>query len=149
MQGWEKTNELIREGVDRTSLHFERGEIYTWAEVNALHRVWIGIYQRNGQLVSLLTDFGKINPCYPDMQGGTAETIIYTGNGRHGDQKLDPQNRALLNAAGTGDGFPLFNKQAANRWEYMGRWEVLTARHEYDDRQERMLWRFVLRSVAE
>jgi hypothetical protein len=129
--------------------HFERGEFYTWEQVNQLHRVWIGIYQKNGRVVSLLTDFGKINPCYPDKHGGSGETIIYTGNGRHGDQKLDPQNRALLNAAGSTTAFPLFNKHAANRWEYLGKWEVLSAKHEFDEKQERMLWRFVLRRVPE
>jgi hypothetical protein len=133
----------------RTSTQFERGEIYTWAEVNQLHRVWIGVYQKNGRLVSLLTDFGKINPCYPDQHGGSHRTIIYTGNGRHGDQKLDPQNRALLNAVGTDTAFPLFNKTSPNRWEYLGEWRVLSATHEYDDRQERMLWRFVLRAEPE
>ncbi|MBC7911904.1 MAG: hypothetical protein H7Y30_15460, partial [Pyrinomonadaceae bacterium] len=40
----------------------------SWAEVNRTHRIRNGVYQRRGRLVSLLTDFGRINPCYPDWQ---------------------------------------------------------------------------------
>ena len=41
------------------------GTLFTWDEVSDVHRVRHGIYQRNGRLISLLTDFGRINPCYP------------------------------------------------------------------------------------
>src|SRR4029079_12573106 len=55
------------------------GEILTWAEVSGIHRIRNGIYHRNGRLVSLLTDFGRINPCYPDFHGDTENTSFYTG----------------------------------------------------------------------
>src|SRR6188768_3325419 len=99
---------------------FQIGEIYSWAEVSAIHRIRNGVYQRRGRLISLLTDFGRINPCYPDVHGHDAETILYTGSGRHGDQKLDAANRALLDAAGSDIAVPLFNKLAPGRWEFLG-----------------------------
>ncbi len=79
-------------------------EILTWAEVQRTHRIRNGVYQRDGRLVSLLTDFGRINACYPDVLMATddGETILYTGDGRHGDQHLTPGNRALLAAIESG-----------------------------------------------
>ncbi len=59
-------------------------KIYSWNEINKIHRVRHGIYHRNGKLISLLTDFGLINPCYPDVHGDTTDTIFYTGAGRRG-----------------------------------------------------------------
>src|ERR1700709_82085 len=72
------------------------GAIYSWTEVSATHRIRNGIYQRAGCLISLLTDFGRINPCYPDVHGHNRKTIFYTGAGRRRDQKLDAKNRAML-----------------------------------------------------
>ena len=124
------------------------GEIFTWSEVSNVHRVRNGIYQRNGRLISLLTDFGRINPCYPDFHGTTHETIHYTGYGRRGNQKLDSSNRALHNAIGTGHAVPLFNKLAAGRWEFLGYWVVIDGRYIFDEKQNRMLWKFTLQKVA-
>ncbi|MGD9561764.1 MAG: hypothetical protein AB7F88_06050 [Pyrinomonadaceae bacterium] len=121
------------------------GEVYSWTEVSRLHRTRVGIYQRNGRLISLLTDFGRINPCYPDVHGNNADTIIYTGSGRHGDQKLDPANRALLTAAGSETPVPLFNKLSVGRWEFLGVWKVLDGRYVFDEKQNRMLWKFTLK----
>src|SRR5947199_585452 len=73
-------------------------EILSWEEVSRTHRVRNGVYQQGGRLISLLTDFGRINPCYPDRAADTEDTIYYTGNGRRGDQYLNPGNRALLAA---------------------------------------------------
>src|SRR5437868_14535040 len=98
------------------SLTFESDQIYTWAEVSTIHKVRIGIYQRKGRLISLLTDFGRINPCYPDVRDNAAGTIMYTGNGRRGNQKHDPQNRALLDAIELEIRVPLFNKLSTGRW---------------------------------
>jgi hypothetical protein len=112
--------------------------------VSGIHKVRNGIYQRNGRLISLLTDFGRINPCYPDVHGETAGTIEYTGSGRRGDQKLDAANRALLDAAGTDIAVPLFNKLAVGRWQYTGRWHVTNPRYIYDETRERMVWKFTL-----
>jgi hypothetical protein len=39
------------------------GEVLTWAEVSRTHRIRSGVHQRGGRLVSLLTDFGRIDPC--------------------------------------------------------------------------------------
>ena len=122
----------------------EIGRVFSWAEVNRVHRTRIGIYQRGGRLISLLTDFGRINPCYPDTHGETADTILYTGNGRRGDQKPDAQNRALLDAIDTGISVPLFNKLAAGRWQFMGFWSVRDGRYVFDEEQDRMVWKFTL-----
>ncbi|HEX8069929.1 MAG TPA: hypothetical protein VF546_08260 [Pyrinomonadaceae bacterium] len=122
------------------------GAILTWAEVQRTHRIRNGVYQRDGRLVSLLTDFGRLNPCYPDHHpGGDADTIIYTGAGRHGDQPLSPANRALLAAIESGHAVPLYNKLGTGRWQHMGRWRVTAARHEFDPAENRMLWRFTLK----
>jgi hypothetical protein len=96
------------------------GEILSWAEVQRTHRIRNGVYQRAGRLISLLTDFGRINPCYPDAHADiSGETILYTGAGRRGDQHLTPPNRALLSAIESGHHVPLFNKLApvaGNTW---------------------------------
>lgn len=118
--------------------------ILTWAEVNRTHRIRNGVYHRGGRLVSLLTDFGRINPCYPDEATDDGDTITYTGEGRHGDQHLTPGNRALLAAIESGYVVPLFNKLGVGRWQLVGHWRVTRAEHRYDERERRMLWRFTL-----
>jgi hypothetical protein len=121
------------------------GDIFSWSEVSEVHRVRNGIYQRNGRPISLLTDFGKINPCYPDFHGETTDTIFYTGSGRRGDQKLDAPNQALINAVETGTQVPLFNKLAVGRWEFLGFWRVTDGKYIFDEEQGRMVWKFTLK----
>ena len=123
------------------------GEVFTWTEVSKIHRVRNGIYQRNEHVISLLTDFGRINPCYPDFHGETTETIFYTGAGRRGDQKLDAANRSLLNAIESGHSVPLFNKLGAGRWEFRGFWKIAGSQYVFDEKQNRMLWKFTLKRV--
>lgn len=125
------------------------GRILTWAEVNRTHRIRNGVYQREGRLVSLLTDFGRLNPCYPDEAAPDGETVYYTGEGRHGDQHLSPGNRALLSAVESGHAVPLFNKLGVGRWQHTGFWRVVYAEHRFDERERRMLWRFTLRRVTD
>ena len=119
-------------------------EILSWAEVNRTHRIQNGVYQRGGRLISLLTDFGRINPCYPDRQAESTDTIYYTGEGRRGDQRLSPGNRALFAAIESGHAVPLFNKLAVGRWQHMGFWRVRAAAHIFDEKENRMLWLFTL-----
>lgn len=121
--------------------------VLTWDEVNRTHRVRNGVYHRGGRLVSLLTDFGRINPCYPDALSDDGESIVYTGEGRHGDQHLSPGNRALLAAVESGHAVPLFNKLGPGRWQLTGHWRVTDAEHRFDEREQRMLWRFTLKKV--
>ena len=123
----------------------EVGKVFSWNEVSEIHRSRNGIYQRRGKLVSLLTDFGKINPCYPDFHGDTRDVIHYTGSGRRGNQKLDPANRALLDAIESGISVPLFNKLGVNRWEFMGYWQAADGKYIYDESAERMVWKFTLK----
>ena len=126
------------------------GPVLSWAEVNRTHRIQSGVYQRRGRLISLLTDFGRINPCYPDKWASAlGETIFYTGEGRRGDQYLSPGNRALLAAIETGHAVPLFNKLAVGRWQHMGHWRVRAARQLYDEQEQRMLWLFTLEKASE
>ena len=113
-----------------------------------MHRVRNGIYHRNGKLISLLTDFGRINPCYPDFHGTTDDVIHYTGSGRRGDQKLDPANSALLDAIKSEQAVPLFNKLSPGRWEFLGFWRVLGGQFVFDEKQNRMLWQFTLNRVT-
>ncbi len=124
--------------------NLKTNQILTWAEVSEIHRIRNGIYQRNGRLISLLTDFGRINPCYPDFHGATTETIFYTGAGRRGDQKLDSFNRAMFNAIETKHAVPLFNKQVVGRWEFLGFWRVEEGKYIYDETAKRMIWKFKL-----
>jgi len=127
----------------------EPGEILSWAEVGQTHRVRNGVHHRDGRLVSLLTDFGLINSCYPDRHDDAeADTIHYVGAGRRGDQHLTPANRALLAAVESGHSVPLFNKLGTGRWQHTGRWRVTAARHEFDAKENRMLWRFTLKRVT-
>ena len=120
------------------------GEIFSWSDVGEIHKLRHGIYQRGGRLISLLTDFGKINPCYPDFQGDTQNTIFYTGAGRRGDQKLDSFNRAMFDAIETAHAVPLFNKLAVGRWEFLGFWRVVEGKYIFDEAQSRMVWKFKL-----
>lgn len=122
--------------------HFDR--ILSWAEVNRTHRVRNGVYHRQGRLVSLLTDFGRINPCYPDRPNTSGTQIHYTGQGRRGDQPLSPANRALLAAIQSRHTVPLFNKLATGRWQHMGFWRVIEASQLFDQQENRMLWQFTL-----
>ena len=120
------------------------GQICTWTEINEIHKARHGIYQRNGRLISLLTDFGKINPCYPDFHGESTQIIHYTGSGRRGDQKLDARNQALCDAIQSGIAVPLFNKLGVNRWEYIGEWRVTDAVYVFEQIGGRMVWKFTL-----
>jgi len=118
--------------------------VLSWAEVSEIHKTRNGIYQRDGRLISLLTDFGKINPCYPDFHGDTQNTIFYTGAGRRGDQKLDSFNRAMFDAIETEHAVPLFNKLAVGRWKFLGFWQVTEGKYIFDEEQDRMIWKFML-----
>ena len=123
------------------------GDILSWNDVSDVHKIRNGIYQRNGRLISLLTDFGRINPCYPDFHGDNRDVIYYTGSGRRGDQKLDAANRAMLDAIETKLSVPLFNKLAVGRWEFTGFWQVVEGKYVFDEARQRMVWRFALERV--
>lgn len=125
----------------------ERGTIFSWDEVSEIHKVRNGIYQRKGHLISLLTDFGKINPCYPDTSGETGETIFYTGAGRRGDQPLDSFNQAMFNAVESKHTVPLFNKLKVGRWQFLGFWRVAEGKYIFDEAQNRMVWKFTLKAA--
>ena len=134
-------NETITETFFRES---ETGTIFSWDAVSDIHKIRNGIYQRNGRLISLLTDFGKINPCYPDIHGSSTDTIFYTGAGRRGDQKLDSFNQAMFNAIESKHSVPLFNKLAVGKWQFMGFWRVVSGKYIFDETQNRMIWKFTL-----
>jgi hypothetical protein len=123
------------------------GVVFSWNEVSDVHKIRNGVYQRSGELISLLTDFGKINPCYPDFHGETTDTIFYTGAGRRGDQKLDAPNLALHNAIKTKIKVPLFNKLAVGQWQFMGHWRVTDGAYIFDEKTDRMVWKFTLQRV--
>lgn len=120
------------------------GDVFSWREVNQIHRVRHGIYQKNNRLISLLTDFGRINPCYPDAHGTTANQIFYTGAGRRGDQQFDSFNRAMFAAVESKHCVPLFNKLRVGRWEFLGFWKIVEGVYIYDETRQRMVWRFTL-----
>jgi hypothetical protein len=122
----------------------EIGNVLSWSRVAELHKVHNGIYHRGGRLISLLTDFGRINPCYPDFHGESSDVIHYTGSGRRGNQKLDAANQALLAAIGTCHAVPLFNKLGVNRWQYLGEWQVAGGDYVLDESAGRMVWKFTL-----
>jgi hypothetical protein len=125
----------------------EIGDVFSWGEVSKIHKIRSGIYQKNGRLISLLTDFGKINPCYPDFHGDTDETIFYTGAGRRGDQKLDTFNQAMFNAAESKHAVPLFNKLRVGHWQFLGFWTVSEGKYIFDEGQKRMVWKFTLEKI--
>ena len=125
----------------------DTGKIFSWDAVSEVHKIRNGIYQRNGRLISLLTDFGKINPCYPDFHGASPNTIFYTGAGRRGDQKLDSFNRAMFNAIESGHAVPLFNKLKVGQWQFLGFWRVCEGSYVFDEAQNRMIWKFTLKAT--
>jgi hypothetical protein len=134
-------NETISESFFTIS---DVGKVFSWNDVSEIHKIRNGIYQRRGKLISLLTDFGKINPCYPDLHGASRDTIFYTGAGRRGDQKLDSFNRALFNAIETKHAVPLFNKLKVGAWQFLGFWRVSEGKYIFDETQNRMTWKFTL-----
>jgi hypothetical protein len=137
--------QIVRESSPTRHLPWPHSdEILSWAEVNRTHRIRNGVYQRGGRLISLLTDFGRINSCYPDRAVEGDNTILYTGDGRRGDQQLSPGNRALLAAIESAHAVPLFNKLGVGRWQHMGFWHVCHARQFFDEQEQRMLWQFTL-----
>ena len=121
------------------------GDVFSWSEVSEIHKIRNGIYQRNGKLISLLTDFGKINPCYPDFHGDSNATIFYTGAGRRGNQKLDVYNRALHDAIKPQISVPLFCKLKVNQWQFMGFWQVIDAEYVFEENNARNIWSFMLK----
>ena len=128
--------------------HFRKGERYPWSEVSKLHRARHGIYQKSGRLVSLLTDFGKLSKCYPDIESDDKSVILYTGSGRRGDQQLDVRNKALKDAIISGNPVPLFCKHGVNDWEFLGKWIVVDSDYVFEESNERMIWRFTLKTVG-
>lgn len=134
---------------DLPSQPIRSNKILTWTEVSSTHPIRNGVYQRQGRLISLLTDFGRINHCYPDAHiADDPDTILYTGAGRRGDQPLSPANRALLAAIESKHAVPLFNKLSVGRWQHTGYWRVVAATHEFDPVEDRMLWRFTLKRAT-
>ena len=125
----------------------EIGDVFSWNEVSEIHKVRNGIYQKSGKVISLLTDFGKINPCYPDFHGDTTDTIFYTGAGRRGDQKLDSFNSAMFAAIESKRIVPLFNKLKVGQWQFLGFWKITEGKYLYDEAQKRMIWKFTLEKI--
>jgi hypothetical protein len=121
------------------------GKVLTWNEVSEIHKVRNGIYQRNGKLISLLTDFGKLTRCYQDFHGDKPDEILYTGAGRRGDQKLDVWNKALLKAIETKIKVPLFCKLKVGQWEFLGFYKIINAEYIFDETTARMVWKFTLK----
>jgi hypothetical protein len=130
-----------------TIIEFKPGTLLSWKEVNTVHRIRNGVYQKHGCLISLLTDFGRINPCYPDQSNEEGDEIYYTGAGRRGDQPLNPGNRALLAAIKSEHEVPLFNKRSVGCWEFMGYWRVTHGEYIFDEKEKRMLWKFTLKKI--
>lgn len=126
----------------------DEGLVFDWASVSRVHKSRNGIYQKNGELVSLLTDLGKLTPCYPDFEGDSPDTIFYTGAGRRGNQKKDVWNRAMIAAVHSGRPVPLFCKLAVNRWKFLGYWRVVDSEYVYEEKRDRMVWRFVLKKSS-
>lgn len=120
------------------------GQVFSWQEVSQVHRTRNGIYQKKGRLISLLTDFGKINPAYPDFHGETEKIIYYTGSGKRGDQKPDIFNRSLLAAIESRHDVLLFCKLAVNRWKFLGFWKVTEGQYLFEKSRNRMIWKFRL-----
>ena len=123
------------------------GVILTWKDVSRIHHSRNGIFQKNGELRSLLTDLGKLSKCYPDSRAKDGNTLFYTGAGRRGDQKMDVYNRALIDAIHKKLEVPLFCKLDVNRWEFLGIFRVVDKDYVYENSGKRMIWRFTLRAV--
>lgn len=134
---------------DKRDAADEASPVMSWVEVKLQHPTRLGIYHRDGRLLSLLTDLGTYNACYPDALDPAGATMSYTGEGRRGDQGLTPGNRALMDATKTAHSVPVFLKLAVGRWRHTGFWRVTEAAHRYDEEQRRMLWLFTLRRVSD
>lgn len=126
---------------------FEENQILTWSDVSEIHKSRNGIYQKQGKLISLLTDFGQLTPYYPDFTGKNDDEIFYTGAGRRGDQKLDIWNRAMLEEVNSKRIFPLFCKQKVGVWKFLGYWKIAEASYIFDEKTSRMVWKFRLKKV--
>ena len=59
-----KTKVKINQSEEVRMLNLDEitvGDIFSWDDVGKIHKTRNGIYQRDGRLISLLTDFGRIN----------------------------------------------------------------------------------------
>jgi hypothetical protein len=143
----QETKSIKKETIKKMEKDFKINGIYSWSEVSEIHQTRHGIYQRKGELISLLTDFGQINPCYPDFTSENANEIFYTGAGRRGDQKLDVWNQAMNNAIKTQMPVPLFCKLKVGQWKFLGFWQIKEANYIFEEINRRMIWRYVLKKI--
>jgi hypothetical protein len=50
----------------------------------------------------------------------------------------------MFNAIESKHRVPLFNKLKVGHWQFLGFWRVAAGEYVYDEKQERMIWKFTL-----
>ena len=72
----------------------EIGDVLPWSRIAEVHKIRNGIYQRSGRLISLLTDFGRINPC------GFESRVMTSMHAELGTADIGKVKAALIDALG-------------------------------------------------
>jgi len=126
------------------------GDMLTHPQLRDLFRV------KNMGGIRVSTTVGAIvvissadNDLYEDRE--ESGILHYTGEGRHGDQKLTDGNRAIDESASTGRPILLFFKKATNEYEFHGEVRLAGApaqeRQADEDGLMRNVWVFPLETV--
>lgn len=136
---------------------FRPGELYAAKScVRALFReYWKGILLRDGRVGIIQAYRGLARRVhYSDCLDLTSMTLTYIGEGRKGDQPLSSRNKALVDAANTGQLVDVFfdcgdiRLPAGGQHEFEkhflagGRWRVIRA--EFIPADDRKVWSFKL-----
>lgn len=138
---------------------FKAGELYaSRSQVRAHFReFWKGILVRDGRvaIIHAHKNFAR-RVHYSDHLDPVSMTLSYIGEGRRGDQALSRGNRALVEAAASGQPIDVFfdcgdiqlpvgkPKKLEKHFLAGGEWRVVTATHKWHAQEGRNVWMFAL-----
>lgn len=139
--------------------HFKPGELYPSRSCvrGYFREFWKGILLRDKRVAIIQAYQGLARRVhYSDVLDPVSMTLTYLGEGLQGDQSLSPRNRALVEAAKSGEPVDVFfdcgdlqlpygdAKKPEKHLLSGGAWRVLTAEFVYLQSAGRKVWRFKL-----
>ncbi len=143
---------------------FKAGELYaSRSQVRAHYReFWKGILVRDGQAAIIQAHRGLARRIhYGDELDSVSMTLTYVGEGLKGDQRLTRGNKALVDAARTGESVEVFfdcgdiqlpygeTKKYEKHLVAGGQWRVVDAEFRFVQSEGRKVWRFRLNPIDE
>lgn len=146
------------------SARFRAGELYPSKSVVRAHyrEYWKGILVRGEELAIIQAHRGFARRVhYPDQLDPVSMTLRYVGEGLNGDQELTRTNKALVEAARTGQAVQVFldcgdirlpagrDRRIEKHFLAAGQWRIVRAAYEKLRSEGRRVWRFTLVPVSE